>query len=70
MVLTQSKGSHYRMNKNASETSMPFLKKRRQFPIMISFVMTINKSQGQSINYVGLYLLKPVFMHGQLYVAL
>lgn len=32
--------------------------------------MTINKSQGQSLFHVGLYLKKPVFTHGQLYVAL
>ena len=32
--------------------------------------MTINKSQGQSLKKVGLYLCKPVFTHGQLYVAL
>jgi ATP-dependent DNA helicase PIF1 len=32
--------------------------------------MTINKAQGQSIKYVGLYLPDPVFIHGQLYVGL
>ncbi|POM58552.1 Helitron helicase-like protein [Phytophthora palmivora] len=32
--------------------------------------MTINKAQGQSIHYVGIYLESPVFVHGQLYVAL
>ena len=32
--------------------------------------MTINKAQGQTIPNVGLYLPKPVFTHGQLYVAL
>ena len=32
--------------------------------------MTINKSQGQTIEHVGIYLPKPVFSHGQLYVAL
>ncbi|KAM3357765.1 hypothetical protein P3S68_020696 [Capsicum galapagoense] len=32
--------------------------------------MTINKSQGQSLSHVGLFLKKSVFTHGQLYVAL
>ena len=32
--------------------------------------MTINKSQRQSFDYVGLYIKKKLFSHGQLYVAL
>ena len=32
--------------------------------------MTINRSQSQTFKAVGLYLPKPVFAHGHLYVAL
>ena len=43
---------------------------RRQFPVRLAFAMTINKSQGQSVQNVGLDLRTSVFSHGQLYVAL
>ena len=47
-----------------------FTFQRCQFPICLSFAMTINKAEGQSLKYVGLHLLSIVFCHGQLYVAL
>ncbi|XP_070002745.1 uncharacterized protein [Nicotiana sylvestris] len=59
-----------RMTLTPSDARIPFKFQRRQFPIIVSFAMTINKSQGQSLSHVGLFLKKPVFTHGQLYVAL
>jgi len=47
----------------------PFTFKRRQFPIKLAFAITINKSQGQTFDRVGIDLRKDVFNHGQLYVA-
>lgn len=44
--------------------------KRLQFPIKIAFVLTINKSQGQSFNMIGIDLQQEVFSHGQLYVSM
>ena len=52
-----------------SDTDMPIPFERLQFPVKLSFAMTINKSQGQSLKMVGLHLDEPVFAHGQLYVG-
>ena len=53
-----------------TDTTLPFVFRRRQFPIIPAFSITINKSQGQTYDMVGIDLQLPVFGHGQLYVAL
>ncbi|GBL99593.1 hypothetical protein AVEN_68853-1 [Araneus ventricosus] len=50
-------------------SDVPFEFKRLQFPVRLSFAMSINKSQGQSLKVVGLDLQRPCFSHGQLYVG-
>ncbi|XP_074360528.1 uncharacterized protein LOC141700732 [Apium graveolens] len=59
-----------RMELSPSDTKMPFKLVRKQIPLQICYAMTINKSQGQSLKTVGLYLPKSVFSHGQYYVAI
>ncbi|TMW95818.1 hypothetical protein EJD97_008304 [Solanum chilense] len=56
------------MSPNDSKWSFKF--NRRQLHVAPCFTMTINKSQGQSLNHVGLHLPKQVFTHWKLYVAL
>jgi len=59
-----------RVTLHARKTDLTFILACWQFPVHLCFSMTINKSQGQSVWYVGIDLHIPVFTHGQLYVAL
>ncbi|GJR16421.1 DNA helicase, partial [Tanacetum coccineum] len=47
------------------DLQLPFIFKRKQFPIKLCYAMTINKSQGQSLERIGIFLPQPVFAHGQ-----
>ena len=59
-----------RMPLTPSDKDLPFDMKRIQFPIRPAFAITISKSQGQTLDFVGLWLNEPLFTHGQLYVAM
>ncbi len=52
------------------DKSIPFEMERKQFPIRPCFGITSNKSQGQTLSKVGIYLKQDFFSHGQMYVAL
>jgi len=56
-----------RLLPNAETLPVPL--KRLQFPVRLAFAMTINKSQGQSVEHVRINLQTLVFSHRQLYVA-
>lgn len=53
-----------------NNVDLPVSFKRLQFPIKPSFCLTIHKSQGQSLDTVGVDLEVGCFTHGQLYTAL
>ncbi|KEH17653.1 PIF1-like helicase [Medicago truncatula] len=49
-----------RMDMSPSQSPWPFKLNKRQFSIVVSYSMTINKSQGRSLDYVGLYLARDI----------
>ncbi|XP_074377375.1 uncharacterized protein LOC141718901 [Apium graveolens] len=59
-----------RITMKPADKMYPFVLKRKQFPVALCYAMTINKSQGQTMQNVGLYLPNSVFSHGHLYVAI
>ena len=54
---------------NTNEGDLPFILQRRQFPVVLAWAITMHKAQGQSLAFCGIYLDRPVFTHGQLYVS-
>lgn len=57
------------INMNLADKTIHFILKRKKFPIAVRYEITINRSQGQIVKNVGLYLPYPVFSYGKLYVA-
>ena len=58
-----------RVTLRPKDNDFPFEWNRRQFPVCVAFAMTINKSQGQTLQNVGVWLNDTCFAHGQLYVS-
>ena len=50
-----------------SKLGIPFI--RRQFPILLAYYLTLNRSQGQTLDTVGIELPESVFSHGHVYVG-
>ncbi|XP_075233849.1 uncharacterized protein LOC142331701 [Lycorma delicatula] len=50
-------------------SDFPFEFKRMQFPVKVCFAMTINKSQGQSLQVAGIDVIEDCFSHVQFYVV-
>ncbi len=51
-------------------SGLPFVIRRRQFPLIPAYAVTAHKAQGQTLCTVGLYIASDVFTHGQAYTAL
>jgi ATP-dependent exoDNAse (exonuclease V) alpha subunit len=62
---------HYlpRLVLTARSVKLPFTLHRTQFPMVPCFAMTVHKSQGQTLDKVGILFSHATWAHGLLYVA-
>ncbi|UYV83465.1 hypothetical protein LAZ67_23001114 [Cordylochernes scorpioides] len=58
----------YRIQRS-SKSKAKVVHLRLLFSVMVAFAMTINKSQGQTLQVVGVHLESPCFSQAKLYVA-
>jgi ATP-dependent exoDNAse (exonuclease V) alpha subunit len=59
-----------RIKLNSAQEDFANIISRIQFPFPLYFSITINDSEGQSFERVGVVLRAPPFSHGQFYVAM
>lgn len=59
-----------RIKCTSTDGSFPFTLTREQFPVRLSYSLTINKSQGSTFEKIGLNLELEPFAHGLTYVAI
>ncbi len=60
----------YKYNKEKKKLESVVVAQYKQFPLMLSWAMTIHKSQGQTFSNLFVELGNGIFENGQLYVAL
>ena len=51
---------------HSKDATLPFEMKRKQFPVKLAYSMTANKA----LEFVGIYIAREFFSHGQFYVAI
>lgn len=50
--------------KTLEQLKLPFEMVQKQFHVQLSFALTINKAQGQSVENIGIYLSEHAFSYG------
>uniref|UniRef100_A0A0L8FRQ5 DNA helicase Pif1-like 2B domain-containing protein n=1 Tax=Octopus bimaculoides TaxID=37653 RepID=A0A0L8FRQ5_OCTBM len=55
-----------RIKLSSNDADIPFTLNRHQFCLRLAYSITVNKTQGQTFEKVGIHLPQPVFSHGQL----
>lgn len=58
-----------RIPTHPTDEKFPIKMQRTQFPLAVSFAMTINKNEGQPLSKIGIYQPRQVLSRGPMYVA-